>query len=59
MKPIFTLFLIFTFIISLAQEDTIENANKLIQEKKYESAFNLLDGADPANENPDIVIVNI
>lgn len=56
MKQFFTLLLIFTFLISLAQEDAIENANQLIQKKKYESAFNFLNGADPANKNPDVVM---
>jgi tetratricopeptide (TPR) repeat protein len=56
MKQIFTLILVFITVISFAQEDAIDGANKLIQEKKYESAFNILNGADLANENPDIAI---
>lgn len=51
---------LFVFIVintnSFAQSDVIENANKLIENKNYESAFNVLNDADPNNDNPEIVI---
>ena len=56
MKHFFTLILIFSITISLAQETPIERANKLIENKKYESAYKVLNQADPSNEQPDIVI---
>lgn len=56
MKQTFTLILIFTFGITFAQNDAISDANKLIENKKYESAIKVLNDADPKNENPDIVI---
>jgi len=34
----------------------IEKANKLIENKKYESAYNILNEADPNNKKPEIVI---
>ncbi len=56
MKQAFTLILIFTFGITFAQNVAIEDANKLIKNKKYESAIKVLNDVDPKNENPDIVI---
>ena len=40
-----------------AQTDTIKEANDLVEQRKYKSAFDLLEKADPENENPDIVIM--
>jgi tetratricopeptide (TPR) repeat protein len=37
--------------------ETIKKANDLITDKKYESAFNLLDQFDPTNDKPDIVLL--
>ena len=56
MKQTITLILIFTYGITFAQNDAIVDANKLIENKKYESAIKVLNDADPTNENPDIVI---
>lgn len=56
MKKTFTLILIFNFAFSCAQESVIEKANKLIEVKKYESAYNVLNETDPNNEKPEIAI---
>ena len=56
MKLKLTLILVFCVTISFAQKGVTEDANKLIQLKKYESAFKLLDDADPNNEKPEIAI---
>lgn len=56
MKKTFILILIFKFAFSFAQESTIDKANKLIDNRKYESAYNILNEADPNNEQPEIVI---
>ena len=44
------------FLLTYSQENAIEKANKLIEDKKYESAFKILNEADPKNQNPDIVM---
>lgn len=53
-------FLILAFVlyalVSFAQNDTLVLAQHLIQTKKYESAMNLLNAADPTNDRPDYVI---
>ncbi len=36
--------------------DALERADKLVNEKKYNSAFNILVKADPGNDNPDILV---
>ena len=56
MKLKLTVILIFCITISFAQKGVIDEANKLIELKKYESAYKLLDNADPNNEKPDIAI---
>ncbi len=56
MKQFFTLILIFCSLSLCAQIEAIEKAEKLIENKKYESAFKVLDEADPTNEVPEIVI---
>ncbi|WP_163325765.1 tetratricopeptide repeat protein [Draconibacterium mangrovi] len=56
MKLKLTLILIFCVTISFAQKEVINEANKLIELKKYESAYKLLDNADPNNEKPEIAI---
>ncbi|WP_319481538.1 tetratricopeptide repeat protein [uncultured Draconibacterium sp.] len=56
MKLKLTLILIFCVTISFAQKGVIDEANKLIELKKYESAYKLLDDADPNNEKPEIAI---
>jgi len=53
---IFALIFIFCVANVFAQNKSIEEANELIARKKYESAINILNAADPNNENPDIVI---
>lgn len=53
-------FLILAFVlyalVSFAQNDTLVLVQHLIQTKKYESAMNLLNAADPTNDRPDYVI---
>lgn len=56
MKHIFTFVLLFAWIYSLAQTDALEKANALINEKKYESAYMVLDEADPSNQDPAITM---
>ncbi|WP_321516159.1 hypothetical protein [Marinifilum fragile] len=56
MKRILSLFLIFNFSLSFAQDNALEKANKLIETKKYESAYQVLNNADPNNEKPEIAI---
>jgi len=56
MKLKLTLILLFCVTISFAQKEVIAEANKLIESKKYESAYKLLDNADPNNEKPEIAI---
>lgn len=56
MKQTFIIIFIFTFGMTFAQNDAIVDANKLIENKKYESAIIVLNEADPTNENPNIVI---
>ena len=56
MKQTFTVIFIYIFGITFAQNDAIVDANKLIENKKYESAIKVLNDADPTNENPVIVI---
>lgn len=56
MKLTLSSILIFCSIISFAQKGVIEDANKLIESKKYESAFDLLNDADPNNATPEIAI---
>ncbi|WP_372651006.1 tetratricopeptide repeat protein [Draconibacterium sp.] len=56
MKLKLTLILLFCVTISFAQKEVIAEANKLIDLKKYESAYKLLDNADPNNEKPEIAI---
>jgi len=56
MKLKLTVILIFCITVSFAQKGVIDEANKLIELKKYESAYKLLDNADPNNEKPDIAI---
>jgi tetratricopeptide (TPR) repeat protein len=56
MKQIMPLIFILTIGITFAQNDAILDANKLIDNKKYESAIKVLNDADPTNKNPEIVI---
>jgi len=56
MRKTFILIFIFSFGITFAQNDAVAEANKLIENKKYESAIKVLNDADPTNDNPDIVI---
>ncbi len=54
MKKIpFLLFVLFSLTTSAQTNDSIiRKAKTLIAQKKYESAYNLLEKADPSNENP-------
>lgn len=52
---ILTLFTLTTF--GQTENETIKKANDLIANKKYESAFNLLDSFDSKNSKPDIVLL--
>ena len=59
MKKITTLLLTFLAFAgySQAQTDVLSAAQKLIDTKKYESAYVLLDKDDPDNEKPDVVLM--
>src|SRR5690554_570405 len=68
MKQMFTLTLCLNSIIlflilsspaafSQTKLETINKANDLIANKKYASAFNLLDAFDPTNDNADVVLL--
>lgn len=56
MKLFPTLLLLFCFATSYAQESVIEKANNLIKNKKYNTAYTLLNQTDPGNENPQIAV---
>nr|WP_321485555.1 tetratricopeptide repeat protein [uncultured Draconibacterium sp.] len=56
MKLIFTFILILTFGFVFSQENELNESKKLIGEKKYDSAFIILDKLDPNNQNSEIVI---
>lgn len=53
-----SILIFFLFIIQLlfSQNRIIDDANALIAQKKYASAYNLLNGADPNNQDPEIAI---
>lgn len=59
MKKITTLLLTFLAFAgySQAQTDVLSAAQKLIDAKKYESAYVLLDKDDPNNEKPEVVLM--
>lgn len=57
MKSILTLLLVFASSLVLAQDGEIGEARELISEKKYSSAFELLQKADPENQDPEIAVV--
>lgn len=59
MKKLFTLIFILSSLLTIAQEESLKEAQKLIENKKYESALKVLNEADPNNENPDIVIEKV
>ncbi|MEL7427415.1 MAG: tetratricopeptide repeat protein [Bacteroidota bacterium] len=56
MKLLLTFTFSFSLLCSFAQNTALEQAKILIEDKKYESAYNLLDSADPENKEPEIVI---
>lgn len=59
MRKVTTLFLTILSLTAFGQTEieTIKKANDFIAEKKYETAFNLLDKFDPTNDKPDIVLL--
>ncbi|MCL2335164.1 MAG: tetratricopeptide repeat protein, partial [Endomicrobia bacterium] len=61
MKKAIVLFLFMVFLSSAAfaqtEAEVIKQANDLIANKKYESAFELLSVFDKENKNPDIVLL--
>ena len=59
MKKITTLLLTFLAFAgySQTQTDVLSAAQKLVDAKKYESAYVLLDNDDPDNEKPDVVLM--
>lgn len=59
MKKIITTLLCFAALTGYSQPktDVISAAQKLIDEKKYESAYVLLNNDDPNNEKPDVVLL--
>jgi len=56
MKPFLLLVFILSATLLIGQESPIAQAEALIEEKKYESAYKILDAADPTNSNPEIAI---
>ncbi len=59
MKRLLFICLIFSALACQAQQETdiIAQANQLVAEKKYESAFKLLQNFDPNNEKPDVFLL--
>jgi tetratricopeptide (TPR) repeat protein len=58
MKSTLLLLLLFVPLTVLSQttEETLTQSTKLVSEKKYNSAFELLEKADPKNNNADILL---
>jgi tetratricopeptide (TPR) repeat protein len=56
MKRLILLLSVFCFSASYSQNAVFEEVNKLIKDRKYESAMKVLDQADPGNLNPRLVI---
>ena len=56
MKLYFIFVFVMTFGILFSQEKELNQAKKLIESKKYDSAYLLLDKFDPNNQNPEIAI---
>ena len=56
MRQITTLPLIFCFSMVYSQNESVGNVDALLSAGKYESAYKMLDKADPKNQQPDIVI---
>ncbi len=56
MRIYLTLALILTFGIVFSQEKELRESEELIENKKYDSAYLLLEKVDPTNKNPKIVI---
>ena len=61
MKTIAALLLFATFLASevfgQSENETILKANEFVKNKKYESAFALLESYDPRNDRPDILLL--
>ena len=59
MRKIATIFLTLLSLKVFGQTEieTIKKANDFIADKKYETAFNLLDKFDPTNDKPDILLL--
>lgn len=57
MKPLLTLFALCISFALFAQRSEIKKAQKLIENKKYSSAFELLQEADPQDNDPAIAVV--
>lgn len=59
MRKITILFLTLLSLTVFGQTEieTIKKSNDFIADKKYETAFNLLDKFDPTNDNPEIVLL--
>lgn len=59
MRKITTLFLTILSLTAFGQteNETIKKANDFIADKKYETAFNLLDKFDPTNDKPEITLL--
>ncbi|TYA74744.1 tetratricopeptide repeat protein [Seonamhaeicola marinus] len=52
---LFTLFSL--SVIAQTETETLKEAKQLIENKKYESAFKLLDKFDPTNDKPNVVLL--
>ena len=59
MKRLLFICLIFSALACQAQQETdvVAQANQLVAEKKYESAYKLLQNFDPNNEKPDVFLL--
>jgi hypothetical protein len=58
MKPTLALLLIWAPFVAFSQNNSeiLKKSEQLVTEKKYESAFQLLDKTDPKNDDPEIVL---
>ncbi len=56
MRHIILLLFVFCYGILTAQNPAIEQANKLIANKRYASAYEVLRGSDPNDQSPEIAI---
>lgn len=56
MRFFVSIILLFCAALALAQSGPISHSGELIAQKRYKSAYQVLDSADTVNQNPEIVI---